>query len=289
MRPFERKKRYTTGPGPSLVALLAGSATLNVMSVELFGAACSDSERRTRIRVTRKPLLWLGGSVLVGAAMVVTMCHTNTSAPSACFGSTGAGALRDGWRLPARGANFSSYSLAGWALGRTYVHSAVHATVLEAYDSLLRTLPERRFVYGETGLARGGKFAPHRTHQNGLSVDFMVPIVTAEGVPTTLPTWPTNEFGYGVDFDASGRSNDIAIDFESLAMHLAALQAATRKHEVGIARVILAPDLQAHLRRTKSWAAIRSLPFSKRPSWVRHDDHYHVDFRLRCAPLAAAQ
>lgn len=233
-------------------------------------------------------MLWSGVALLVGTGMVMVRCHTNTSARSTCFGTTGAGALRDGWRLPASGANFSAYSLAGWALGRTYVHSAVHATVLDAYTSLLKQQPHRRFVYGETGLARGGRFSPHRTHQNGLSVDFMVPAVTAEGAPTRLPAWPTNEFGYGIDFDASGRSGDLRIDFETLASHLEELRASAQRSRVGISKVIFAPDLQVHLHRTKAWPAIRDLPFSKRPSWVRHDDHYHVDFRLDCAPLAAA-
>ncbi len=74
-----------------------------------------------------------------------------------------------------------------------------------------------------------------------------------------------------------------ATDFES-----ATLNAAAKKHGVGIARVILAPDLQPHLRPTKSWKAISTLPFSKRKSWVRHDDHYHVDFVVPCEPLSRA-
>lgn len=53
-----------------------------------------------------------------------------------------------------------------------------------------------------------------------------------------------------------------------------------------VRRVILAPDLQDDLRRAQGGARLfQRLAFSRRPSWVRHDDHYHVDFDFPCAPL----
>jgi penicillin-insensitive murein endopeptidase len=235
-----------------------------------------------------KALVWTAGAILVTTGGVVTYCHGGSNEPSTCYGTPGAGALHGGWRLPKSGPNFETYSLTGWALGRTYVHSAVHAVVLDAYAELQRALPGRPFMYGETGLIRGGGFRPHRTHQNGLSVDFMVPVLNATGKPTTLPTSPTNEFGYAIDFDRSGRKQNLTIDFEAVALHLAELRAAARKHDVAISRVIFAPDLQPHLKRTKAWSQISNLPFSKRPSWVRHDDHYHVDFRVPCKAFSQA-
>ncbi len=240
------------------------------------------------MRRGRKVLPSIVMTFLILGGLVVSYCHAETDAPSTCFGSTKAGALQNGWRLPASGKNFAAYSLMGWGLGRTYLHSTVHAVVLDAYASLHQKSPDLQFLYGETGLVRGGHFPPHRTHQNGLSVDFMMPVLTVDGQPATLPSSPTNKFGYGVDFDASGKNPDFAIDFDALAMHLAELRTAAAKHKVGIARVILAPDLQPHLRKTASWPAISGLSFSKRKSWVRHDDHYHVDFKVKCEPLSQA-
>jgi penicillin-insensitive murein endopeptidase len=174
-------------------------------------------------------------------------------------------------------------------LGRTYLHSAVHAVVLDAYGSLVASLPSRVFVYGETGFVRGGEFSPHRTHQNGLSVDFMVPIIDSDGQPAELPTTIANRYGYDIDFDRHGKADDLSIDFDAMAAHLLALAESAQARKVPIARVIFAPDLQPHLRRTALWARIRDLPFSSRPSWVRHDDHYHVDFAAPCQPLESSE
>lgn len=240
------------------------------------------------MRRAQKALLWVAIASLATAGSVVAYCHGTASAPSTCYGTPAAGAVEGAWQLPRSGVNFGAYSSLGWSLGRTYVHSAVHPVVLEAYAGLQLELPGRQFLYGETGFVRGGQFRPHRTHQNGLSVDFMVPVVNADGRAATLPTSAANKFGYDIDFDANGKNATQSIDFEAIALHLAQLQAAAQERNVRIAKVIFAPDLQPHLRRTKAWSNIRSLPFNKRPSWVRHDDHYHVDFAVPCQPLAAA-
>ena len=96
---------------------------------------------------------------------------------STCFGSTADGSLENGWKLPSSGPNFEAYSSLGSLLGRTYVHSDVHDVVLTAYTALEEAAPDKVFVYGETGKKSGGEFDPHKTHRNGLSVDFMVPVI----------------------------------------------------------------------------------------------------------------
>lgn len=102
--------------------------------------------------------------------------------------------------------------------------------VEEAYAAMARRHPDVRFVYGETGLAEGGPFKPHRTHQNGLAVDFFVPVRNRESESVPLPTHVLNKWGYDVELDGK-------------------------------------------------------LRFSTRPAWVRHDEHYHVDFAVPCQPL----
>ena len=50
------------------------------------------------------------------------------------------------------------------------------------------------------GWPKGGAFWPHRSHENGLSVDVFVPVRDAAGQAREVPTWPWNRFGYGLDF-----------------------------------------------------------------------------------------
>lgn len=229
---------------------------------------------------------WIGvGAIVLMALGAGALFADGGGRPSTCLGRPGHGGLRDGWKLPRSGDNFRAYSDVGWVAGRTYVHSRVHALVLEAYAKLARALPQQRFVYGETGWESGGPIPPHRTHQNGLSVDFMVPVRDAEGAPAELPTIAANKYGYGVELDADGRGDGFRIDFEAMAEHLAQLDAAAQKRGLRIARVIFDPKLRARLATTTRWDRIRHLPFSTRPAWVRHDEHYHVDFDVPCRPL----
>ncbi len=207
-------------------------------------------------------------------------------AQSTCYGSTANGAVTQACKLAASGANFMPYSNLGRWLGRTWVHCEVAGVVADAYQTLAAQLPQKRFVYGETGLKRGGQFKPHKTHQNGLSVDFMVPVTNARGISVALPTGLTNKFGYAIEFDAVGQFADLQIDFEALGAHLLALQRTAIARGIQIDRVIFAPELQLGLRRTTVWADIQNLEFSRKTAWVRHDEHYHVDFRIPCHDMS---
>jgi len=92
--------------------------------------------------------------------------------PSTCYGTTSNGSLSNGVKLPQSGSNFIGYSRAARIAGRTYVHSEVKKIIIESYKSLEVSEPDKVFKYAEAGLKAGGKFKPHKTHQNGLSVDF---------------------------------------------------------------------------------------------------------------------
>ncbi|MEO7012913.1 MAG: penicillin-insensitive murein endopeptidase, partial [Dokdonella sp.] len=118
---------------------------------------------------------------------------------STCFGTSSHGRLEGGIALPKSGLNFSPYSSLGVTLGRTYVHSRVATTISAAYQILESRSPEKIFVYGESGSSAGGTIKPHRTHQNGLAVDFMVPVVDSHGKSVPLPTGLNNEFGYSIE------------------------------------------------------------------------------------------
>lgn len=207
--------------------------------------------------------------------------------PSTCYGTPENGSLDNGWKLPSSGANFSAYSTVGSIIGRTYVHSEVYKVVLEAYAELNTALPTNAFVYGETGMKDGGEFDPHKTHRNGLSIDFMVPVRNESGESVPLPTNILNMWGYDLEFDSVGRLDDLIIDAETMAEHIYQLHRISEKHGIGIRRVIFDPQLQPLLHDTSRWPFLRdSIQFSKRRSWVRHDEHYHIDFIVKCRAAA---
>lgn len=242
-------------------------------------------------RLTRKSA-WKAAAAgaILALTMLVWASGWSSDETSACYGVNSKGALRDAWKLPRRGPNFRVYNLLPWLLGRTFVHSAVYDIVLDAYAMLAASGGETTYVYGETGFARGGRFRPHRTHQVGLSVDFMVPVRDASGVPRELPTSIFDQFGYSHEFDDSGvlggSSAELRIDFEALAAHLAALKRSAAIHHVRISRVIFEAPLREHLTTTRAWPEIANLPFNVKPPWIRHDEHFHVDFDVPCRPLS---
>lgn len=200
--------------------------------------------------------------------------------PSVSHGSASEGWLEHGKRLPSAGENFRAYSRLGAFLGRNAVHGRVRDALLDAYD-VLAEHPETvdlQFVYGETGWPSGGRFRPHKTHRNGLSVDFMTPVVDESERSVPLPTSAFNLWGYREEFDAEGRVGDLRIDDRALGLHLLALDHAARANRLRIDRVIYDPQLQPAL--FAAVPAVQRFRFSERRSWVRHDDHYHVDFGL---------
>jgi penicillin-insensitive murein endopeptidase len=245
------------------------------------GAVAVSRPRRWRRRIAWG-LVWLVAIAALWIGFGNALARlVEGDAPSRSIGTPADGRLENGKRLPDAGANFAAYSHVGTALGRNTVHGQVRSAVLDAYAALARSHPELRFVYGETGLPDGGPMPPHRTHQNGLSVDFMVPVRNGVGAVVVLPTAHTDKFGYAHEFDAHGRAGELAIDNAAIAAHLLALDAAARAHGLRIARVIYDPPLQRALFAAPGGAGLRkSVPVSRSASWIRHDEHYHVDFIL---------
>lgn len=218
--------------------------------------------------------------------IIPSWAECDIAVESTCYGTTKNGGLENGVKLPKKGPNFLPYSSLGVIAGRTYVHSKVCEVIINAFESLEKTNPDKIYMYGETGLKNGGRFKPHKTHQNGLSVDFMVPVLNADGHSVPLPTSPFNKFGYSIEFDKYGRYREYFIDFEAIAAHLKALHIEAKKAGIDIGRVIFDPELQPHLFKSKDGAYLKeNLVFSKKGSWVRHDEHYHVDFKVKCNPL----
>ena len=222
-------------------------------------------------------------AVVCTAHALFLLDMTAAHAQSVCYGTPSDGRLEGAAQIPDSGLNFSSYSSLGVMLGRTYAHSKVVAAIGAAYTALETAAPGKRYVYGESGWRNGGRIRPHRTHQNGLSVDFMAPVVNTAGRSVPLPTSITNKFGYGIEFDADARYEDLAIDFEAIGEHLYALDAAVRVEGIGISRVIFEKAYLTRLYETKRGAWVKeNVAFMQAEPWVRHDEHYHVDFSVPC-------
>lgn len=219
-------------------------------------------------------------------ALVFLLPITGHAAESTCYGTTKNGRLENAVKLPGSGKNFTSYGTLPEITGRTWVHSTVNQIVIDAYKSLETELPGKVFKYAETGFKHGGKFSPHKTHQNGLSIDFMVPVVDSTGKSVHLPTNPLNRYGYDIEFDNKAKFEDYSLDFEALGAHIVALHKASKRNDTDLWRVIFDPELQPRLYATKYGNYIKNnVLIPKKRSWVRHDDHYHVDFKIKCKPL----
>jgi len=216
-------------------------------------------------------------------SIVVLFSSSTYAEESICYGTTSDGRLENGVELPASGDNFESYSTIARLAGRTYVHSKVNEIILAAYKELESSQPRKVYKYAETGFKEGGEFKPHKTHRNGLSVDFIVPVIDRSGNSLHLPTNPFNKFGYNIEFDTKGNYEELTIDYEALAAHIVALHKESKKHGYDLWRVIFDPQLQPNLMKTQySEYLSKNIEFSKRRSWVRHDEHYHVDFEIPC-------
>ncbi len=222
--------------------------------------------------------------VVMGIGLVISF--SAIAAESICYGTPSNGRLENGVKLPVKGDNFVSYSTSAEILGRTYVHAKVREIILASYRWLKLAMPGKVYKYAETGFKQGGPFKPHKTHQNGLSVDFMVPVINPEGKSVYLPTHFFNKFGYAIEFDAKGNYQEYKIDFEALAAHIVSLNKAALERNLKLRRVIFDPRLQPYLMRTKYGEYLKSdIQFSRKQAWVRHDEHYHVDFDIPCKPM----
>ena len=222
--------------------------------------------------------LWAEANTALAVAPTEDITET-----SICFGTHSTGRLENGVQLPMAGPNYVSYSSLAALAGRTYVHSAVRDIVVDAYRDLEKEEPTKVYKYAETGFENGGQFRPHKTHYNGLTVDFMTPMVDQSGRSVHLPTHTFNKLGYNIDFDDSDQYQGLSIDYEALAAHIVALHKQSKKRGHEIWRVIFAPALQPGLYKTKYAGYLKeNIEFSKNPSWVRHDEHYHIDFVVKC-------
>ena len=111
----------------------------------------------------------------------------------------------------------------------------------------------------------------------------MVPVVDEDGASVHLPTNVFNKFGYSIEFDKTGAYKGYNIDYPAMAAHIVSLHREATSRGIDLWRVIFDPDMQKYLFETSYGNYLHeNVKFSDKPSWVRHDEHYHVDFSVPC-------
>lgn len=200
-------------------------------------------------------------------------------------GTVGKGQLVNGRRFPFRGDNYRYFSRMSFTFfNRAWVHEKVLDISLAAYGEMERQLPTQDFLIMECSHKEGGRMWPHRTHQNGTSIDFGTPLLK-NGKPYYLH----HHFGvwhYMMAFDKYGISNansNISIDFETMGKHILALDKTARQRGMYIKKVIFKIDLKDDFFASKSGKKVKKkgIYFAQRlPEQIDnlHDEHYHIDF-----------
>ncbi len=70
-----------------------------------------------------------------------------------------------------------------------------------------------------------------------------------------------------------------AFPFDAVAAHLAAVDRVAGRRGTSIELVIFAPELVRRLKADpQRRKLVENVPFMQGDAWVRHDEHYHVDF-----------
>lgn len=202
------------------------------------------------------------------------------------IGTVSEGKLVNAWLIPFKGKNFEYFSSKSYLAGRAFVHSKLHATVMNTYLKMEKLIPNRKFRIMECSNEKGGKLHPHRTHQNGLSIDFMMPLALNK-----KPYYELDDLGashYWLEFNTKGeyvKNTGVKIDFEVVAQHILNLNELGKKQGVRIKKVIINTDLKDELFATSSGKKLKTSGIYIVKSLTPminglHDDHYHIDFEL---------
>lgn len=201
-------------------------------------------------------------------------------------GSVAKGTLINGKLLPFKGKNFQYFDTNSYLSGRAFVSNNVLKTLLYSYAELDSVEIKQKFYVMETSHKNGGDLFPHKTHQNGLSVDFMMPLLK-DGQPYNgLDSIGT--LHYFITFNSKGQYNKdttICIDLNLVAQQILSLQRAANLNKLRIVKVIINTNLKDELLKTEYGKILKGSGIYLVKSLDNytnnfHDDHFHIDFEL---------
>ena len=224
--------------------------------------------------------------ISVGARSASQIFHNNAGV-SQSIGPVQSGKIVNAYLLPYKGNNFRYFSpVSYYILGRAYVHSTVHDIVVDSYKDCETTCKGVKFRIMECSNKKGGKMRPHRTHQNGTSIDFMTPMIKNGKQHRFYDR--IGLLRYGLNFDKDGILNlnkKVSIDYETMARHILSVEKAARKKGMRIKKVIFKINLKDNLFATPSGKKLKRSGIYFAQSLPKiidnfHDDHYHIDFEF---------
>jgi penicillin-insensitive murein DD-endopeptidase len=201
-------------------------------------------------------------------------------------GSVGKGSLDSACLLPYEGGNYKYFSKRSYIYGRAFVNLKVEEILTASFDTLASLCPKRTFYIMEGSNEHGGKIDPHRTHQNGTSIDLMIPLKKQGEIYTKLDTIDVDH--YLLKFNTDGQwleDLSVEIDFETLALEILTIQQQAKLKGCSIQKVILNTNLQDELFETSYGQKLREsgIYFTKNLDKIindLHDDHIHIDFNI---------
>jgi penicillin-insensitive murein endopeptidase len=204
--------------------------------------------------------------------------------PSKSIGTVSSGSLVNAKLIPFKGSNFNYFDSSSYLNGRAYLNEKTLKTLIGAFAKLKDEVPNRNFCVMECSNKNGGKLFPHRTHQNGLSVDFMMPLIKDHKAYYKLDSMGGNH--YWLTFDSQGKYSEdksISIDFDLVAHHILLLDDEARKNGLKISKVIINTEMKDELYATDYGKKIKAKNIYVVQSLTPlinslHDDHYHIDF-----------
>ena len=210
--------------------------------------------------------------------------HSNDDTASASIGTVGNGSLKHAKLMPYKGKNFIYFDRKSYLAGRGFMNGLLLSSVLDTYDSLSRVLPHHYFNIMECSNEVGGEMFPHKTHQNGMSIDFMMPKLKNDKPYYGLDTIGASH--YALNFDDDGkytRDPSITIDFNLVARKILLFDYFARKNGLNIFKVIIKIEFKDELFATEYGKILKESGIyvvqGLSPLINRlHDDHFHLDF-----------
>lgn len=205
---------------------------------------------------------------------------------SQSVGTVSQGKLINGKLMPFSGPNFQYFDTSSYLAGRAFVHEKVKNTILNTYQKYNKMNPNRKFCLMECSYQHGGKLFPHHTHQNGLSVDFMMPLTQNKRPYYGLDNLGKNH--YWLEFDNEGKytkDTSIEIDFELVAQQILTLEKKGREEGLKVKKVIIKIELKdelfsgyfgKQLQKSGIYVVQSLTPLIN----SLHDDHFHIDFEI---------
>ena len=210
----------------------------------------------------------------------------NDDTASAAIGTVGNGTLQHAKLMPYKGKNFIYFDRDSYLAGRGFLHGSARQSVLATYDSLSRVLPHRYFNIMECSNEKGGEMFPHKTHQTGMSIDFMMPLLK-----DNKPYYGLDTIGaahYMLNFDDDGkytRDPSISIDFNLVARKIMLLDYFARQNGLNIFKVIIKIELKDELFATEYGKLLKASGIYVVQGLsplinALHDDHFHIDLGI---------